>query len=406
MTTPLAPPPDNPVAGSSAQPADMRAVRLRNRLTLPMTPPNGPSKQLDVPAGTIGYFIRELPEDYCLCEMINDRGGRQNFEIRRKHLEIGKPHSAFSIHTPQIRQASRVATLSTRRANDPTGQAIRFMWDDIQANLSLLGDLGLKSHIYEGILNDPAKKSEALDAIIASFSEQVWTALNTPGLPLNAFRSLPRITATSPRLRSSQTLIYLRLYVDGNRFAKYGGMTSREYPGHRQREHEEAIRDHSNNTPHYREARTYPEANQHAIRMMLLSNVDRNIISMAETTLCCLLQTWNSEVVRPSQRSLQDAMSAGAVRSIERRLLMTAFARITRTALQRANYPILGGVGCNWNLPLQEGAYDKREWIRYRVKTDNKSSMLVYRWQSAVIFMANQKLGVGVKFSSRYDRKG
>ncbi|KAM0386863.1 hypothetical protein ACHAQC_011288 [Fusarium culmorum] len=401
MPTPLAPPPDNAVAGSSSQAASMRAVRLRNRLTLQMTPPNGPSKQVDVPAGTIGYLIRELPEDYCLCEMISDRGGRQKFEIRRKHLEIGKPHSEFSLYTPQMRQASQAATISTQRANDPAGRAIRFMWDDIHANLSILADLGLRSNVYEGTLNNPTKKGQALNTIIAS-----WTALNTPGLPLDAFRNIPRITSSWPRLQLSQTLVYLRLYVDGSRFAKYGGITTREYPIRRQWEHEEGINS-DKNTPHYREARTYPKPNRHAIPMMLLSNVDNVIISMAETTLCSLLQTWHKDAVRPSQRCIQEELNSGAVESIEHQTLMSALATINHTALRRANYPILGGAGCNWNLPLQDAGHERREWIRWRTNTTDQRSMLIYRWQSAVTQLRVQqetKLGVDVMFTSRREK--
>lgn len=205
-------------------------------------------------------------------------------------------------------------------------------------------------------------------------------------------------------------LIYVRIYILDGHFAVYVGQTGQEYPIKRQRDHEDAIRNHTNDSPHYREARRYPEGNRYTIQMMILDDADRVLSAMAETTICCLLQTWHKDVVRPSQHSIHETMSSGAAESIAHRLLMTSLNNTARAALQRANYPLLKGVGCNWSLPLQEARNDRRQWIRYEVNTADKRVMLIYRWQSLTTTYytpagGQEQIGVSANFWSNQGTK-
>ncbi|KAJ4250931.1 hypothetical protein NW762_011581 [Fusarium torreyae] len=408
MASPVAPPPQgNPITGSNVQPEDMPAVRVRNKGTALVKLPDGSSKNVDIDSGTLGYLVRQ-EGNLCDVEIINKTNQRAVCKIPRNQLDVGKPNSQFVVELPRLQQASQISQVSNQRAKDPAGKALTLIWNDLQKNLSLLGELGLRSDVYEGILNNPSEKQRVLNALIGSFGNKAWEALNAPELPLDAFRNLPRITSKEPILKPNQGLIYLRLYVEGSRFAKYGGKTTQQVPFNRQREHEGCIRDTANNSPHYREARRYSAANRHAIPVMLLTNAGSNVVALAETMLCCLLRTWDANVVHISQVTIHEALAAGAQQAIQHRMLLSALANITDNALRRANYPIFRGIGCNWNLPLQEGFKDRREWIRYRVSTDSNRSMLVYRWQSTVTSISQGRgetsLGARVIFFSKYDK--
>ncbi|RGP61327.1 hypothetical protein FLONG3_10561 [Fusarium longipes] len=405
MATPLAPPPDNPAPNLDAQPA-MRAIRISTSHQMTIDLSNGSSRNITIPAGTVGYLTREIPPNKCEVQLVNDKGQRLDCTVPRRVVEMGKYSSQFAFRHPRMRQGQLVTTLSSQRANDPTGKAIRFLWDDIHANMGALSSLGLKIDKIAVVLNDQTKKRDALNIIIASFSNPAWTALNTPGLPINAFRNVPRITDSSPTISDNQIMVYLRIYIDGTRFATYAGRSIQ--PITRQRQHETATEDPTNHSPHYVTARTFPKANRYALQMMLLTDQPETVISMAETTLCCLLGTWNPALSQPSQTAIQSDLRSADVSAVSHKLLMASFCSIVGNALQRANYPIMRGVGCNWNLPLHEPSRERREWIRYPLKTSDNRSMLVYRCQSRARLlyprgMDNPALGVHLACGSGTD---
>ncbi|KAF5534555.1 hypothetical protein FNAPI_12324 [Fusarium napiforme] len=389
---------------SGAGPSTRRAIRIRTDCNATIDLPDGSTKTVIIKAGTNGYLVRDRGDKYVV-QLFNDKGETCFSAVPRNVVDVGVPHSQFSIQQPNVRQAPDVGTLASQRASDPAGKAIRYIWDGIQENFGVLSALGLRSHVFDSILNDPTKKREALEIIIASFLEESWKALNTPGLPVNAFRNIPRITDDN-KLEQDKALIYLRLYVKDNQFAKYAGKTSRTYPGERQKEHENATHDTTNNSPHYRVARQYPAADRHALPMMILSNANHNIVTMAETTLCYLLQTLHDDVKNVPQQFVNEALSAATHSSLENRMLMSVLHQIVRTALQRSKYPEFGGTGCNWGLPLHEARKDKRQWFRFQKTTQDNRSMLVYRYQSAVTLVRSsrtRKLGAQVSFNSKID---
>lgn len=87
-------------------------------------------------------------------------------KVARKYLEFGKTNAEFTIDLPR-RSHSSTTNLAAWRASDPAGKAIVHMWDDIHANLAPLNELGLRSHVYQEILDDPTKKRRALSRMIA-----------------------------------------------------------------------------------------------------------------------------------------------------------------------------------------------------------------------------------------------
>ncbi|PTD02228.1 hypothetical protein FCULG_00012145 [Fusarium culmorum] len=377
MASPLALPPDRP--------GDMRAIRINTSRTVNVELPDGGTRDITFTAGTVGYLLFDIPErDKCAVQLINHMGQRLDCTVPRRLIDIGELSSNFTIRQPRIVQSQRATTISHLRANDAAGRAIRFLWDDLHTNASVLGDLRLKTDSLNEVLDDPSKKRDAINTIIASFSNQSWTAVNTPGLPISAFHNVPRITQTEPRILGSQTMIYLRVYIDGDRFATYTGRSGD--PIQRQKQHDKGIRDDTNGLQHYKEARKYPAANRYALQMMLLTDASEIVIKMAETTLCCLLGTWHPALTRSSHTRLQDELGSGSTGSINHMVLMSSFGTVVANALERANYPKLGG--------------EAREWIRYKIQTADRRSMLVYRWQSSVVRLDNQ-LAFNLQFGGR-----
>ncbi|KAF4428809.1 allantoate permease [Fusarium acutatum] len=190
---------------------DRRAVRIRTNCTTTIQLPDGSSRNVTVQAGTNGYLVQDRGDNYVV-QLFNEQGQAALSLVPRGFVELGALHSQLSIQQPNVRHTPSIGTIADQRASDPAGKAIRFMWDGIQQNLDVLVSLGLKSQIFHSILNDPAKKREALEILIASFSSEAWRTLNTPSLPVGAFSNLPRITDDS-KIEENQTMIYLRLYI-------------------------------------------------------------------------------------------------------------------------------------------------------------------------------------------------
>lgn len=140
--------------------------------------------------------------------------------------------------------------------------------------------------------------------------------------------------------------------------------------------------------------------------MMILTDSRKSVMAMAEMTLCCLLRTWSPNATNFSPDSVTEAVSSG---SISHRLLTSTFSKIVDNALEKTQYPLFGGVGRNWNCPLQEGQNERREWLRYRVTNSDNRPMLVYRWQSHVTGASKTashapSLGARVNFLSRLEK--
>ncbi|EKJ71384.1 hypothetical protein FPSE_08432 [Fusarium pseudograminearum CS3096] len=381
MASPISTPPvPIPIGGVTVQPRDMLAVRIRTSHKTDIELPDKTSANVTISAGTLGYLVQERGAN-ALCQLINDTGKRCLCTLPRSILDIGSPYSQFRIDLPRVVQARLSSQVSMARNDDPTARAIIALWDDIHNNLSELEQLGLR-RIYRPILDDPLTKVESLEAIIASFPDNVWAALNTPsqtGFPVRVFRSLPKITATSPRLAPNQEIIYFRLYV-GPIYGKYVGRTRQEFPFERQVQHEKGTRSRVHWTSHYQTASRYSEENRHAFHMMTFTQPHSSLVAMAETTLCCLLRTFVPHFYDPSQRSIAQAMSGGALGN---RMVAISLTQIADNALRRSGYPRFSGNGCNFNVPLEDGFTTKREWLRYKVTTGSRA-MHVYRWQAKV----------------------
>ncbi|KAF5723693.1 hypothetical protein FMUND_1627 [Fusarium mundagurra] len=128
-------------AGQVTPRDDRRAVRIRANCTTTIQLPDVSSRHVTVQAGTNGYL-----------------GQAALSLVPRGVVELGASHSQLSIQKPNVGHTTSIGTLANQRASDPAGKAIRFMWDGVQANLDVLFSLGLKSQIFQSILNDPAKK--------------------------------------------------------------------------------------------------------------------------------------------------------------------------------------------------------------------------------------------------------
>ncbi|PNP83973.1 hypothetical protein FNYG_02661 [Fusarium nygamai] len=157
-------------AGQVTPRDDRRAVRIRANCTTTIQLPDGSSRHVTVQAGTNGYLVQDRGDNYVV-QLFNDQGQAALSLVPRGVVELGASHSQLSIQQLNVRHTTSIGTVANQRASDPAGKALRFMWDGIQANLDVLVSLGLKSQIFQSILNDPAKEREALDIPIASFSE-------------------------------------------------------------------------------------------------------------------------------------------------------------------------------------------------------------------------------------------
>ncbi|RSM02618.1 hypothetical protein CEP52_007840 [Fusarium oligoseptatum] len=388
------------------QPQNMVAIRVNAPCTVDVKLEDGSVARKEIDAGYCGYLV-EHQGDESLVQLFNRLGTRALAKIPWKNLDFGRPPAEFRAILPALQAANVAARISNHRANDTVAKAIVMIWEDILKNIDTLQHLGLRRGIYEDILQNDEHKQQALQTLIGSFSNEAWAALNTPNLPLRSLLKLKKITSTYPRIKPDQAVIYLRLYTASNadqtQFAKYVGKTTREYPHIRQMEHEELIAAGSN-MPHYREAKKYPQ--HHAIPMMLFTSSRAEMIPMAETTLCFLLRTWDPNVTGLSQPAVASGLSSATV---EHRIFMSTLSNIADAALRRQNLTLFGGRGCNWNCPLQEGYREKREWLRYRVTTQEKRTMFVYRFQSCVTRMGlaegpGHAIGIRILFLSKIEK--
>ncbi|RBR21354.1 hypothetical protein FVER53590_28344 [Fusarium verticillioides] len=395
MASPLtAPPLPMPVEGKTVQPKDMRACKVRQDCQASLELPDGTIKQYTLAAGTIGYIVKDVGEK-SIVQVVNQVGDKAKCKIERSNLDAGKLNSEFRIALPGVRQATSPGQGSGGRSNDLAAKATRALWDNIRENRDMLQQLGMKVDIFNTVLKDAQKMSEAIEAIVDAFYDDSWKAMNAPSLSLEAFLDLPEMDEASSNIDSNQALIYLRLYYKGQKFAKYGGQTTR--PMARQQEHDAMTDKGINQSNHYRTARKFPPDGRHPVAMMKLTDASQELINMAETTLCCLLRTWSPEVMGCSQESIAEGLASGIM---DDRLLVSALCQITDAALKDVGYPEFAGVGCNWNCPIQERHADRREWVRYSITTKDNRKMLVYRWQSAV---TPAEKGISLLFLSRYD---
>ncbi|KAI8716244.1 hypothetical protein NCS52_00917500 [Fusarium sp. LHS14.1] len=338
-----------PVEGRMVQPGEMRAIRVRTSCTVDVRLEDGSMQKKTLQTGVFGYLVQRQGSK-CLVQLLNHTGQRALCQVPYDTLDVGQLHSQLRVIHPSLQAAQAAAAIAHRRATDPAGRALIMIWNSIQKNKDILKEVGLRVDVCENILEDEAEKQKCLNVLLASFSNDVWRVLNT-GLPLEPFLNLPKVTPTFPRLKANQLLIYLRLYTQPGttRFAKYGGRTIREFPFMRQTEHDAATADITCVSPHYCEARKYSARDRHAIPMMILTDSRKSVMAMAEMTLCCLLRTWSPIATNFSPDSVTEALTSG---SMSHRLLASTFSKIVDNALEKTQYPLFRGVGCNWNCPL------------------------------------------------------
>nr|CEG05648.1 unnamed protein product [Fusarium clavum] len=357
--------------GSKIEPRDMKAIQLNRACEVSIKLENGKTVNDTAPKGTLGH----VPHDA---------------------LEIGVPNSKSQIKLPRLEAARTAAPISNKRASYPAGRAILNMWEDIQSNKALLVEHGLRLGIYDASQDHISKLNVTVLTDIVAFDDEGWETINTPGLPLEKFLELRQIDQNWPELTSEESLIYLRLYTDGPNgpFSKYAGRTVQELPVNRMRQHSFYQDSDTKTSTHYREARK--RQYRYSIPMMKLVGIRAEVLPMAEFTLCALLRTWADGVVQISSQAIAEGASSTTV---PHRILMAALSRITDESLKRANFPLLGGIGCNWSCPLQEVLLERREWIRYRVVPVDDRPMFVYRCQSKVVELSkNFREGVTKPF--------
>ncbi|KAF4947782.1 hypothetical protein FGADI_10176 [Fusarium gaditjirri] len=405
MSLPLLTPPVaiQPPGGQAVFPRQMVAIRIRDSITMPMTLSTGQTITANVASGLLGYLVRD-EGNMSLVLLLRSTGERGLCRVPNAILEIGVPNSQSRIILPRLEAAQSAAPIANHRAKHPAGKAIVNMWEDIQKNKTFLKQYGLKVSFYDMILEDPQEKQKALNAILASFSPDVWAVLNSPNFTLKKLLELTEINDQWPKLiPDKQALIYLRIYTNGPNaadFGKYVGRTTREFPIVRMREHQDNQRNPAKLGTHYREARRHTF--QRSFPMMVLQDCSPEVLPMAEMTLCSLLRTWNPLLTQVTHEAMREGASSA---DLEHRILMAGLSRITDSALGRANFPLFGGNGCNWSCPLQELVSSRREWLRYRVTTQDQRQMLVYRCHSHVARLhenTRELMGLRLKFIGQY----
>ncbi|KAF5659152.1 hypothetical protein FCIRC_12609 [Fusarium circinatum] len=386
---PPAPLPIPSGGGKSDKAKPMLAVRTKVACEITIQDAKGNPTRFKIDSGTLGFLVEDHGQE-CSVQLVKSTGEMGQCRVPTNALEFGAPASDFKIDIPRLQAAKVAAHISNRRAQDPAGKAIVAMWDDVEKNKVMLREHGLRVDVYEAILNNETERRNALNAILASFSEDAWKVLNTPGLPVQKFYQLKQIEAKNPRLGNNDALIYLRLYVNNTQsdyFAKYVGQTIQEYPYDRQQQHIAFLQDPAQHGTHYREARQFSTC--YALPIMKLS------------------ETWNPRVLGLSREGLSDeALTA----TLPHRLLMTALNKITQDAFARTGFPSFPGNGCNWNCPLQEGRKERRQWTQYRLTTSEGREMSIFRCQSHVArldYGRHYTLGMLLSFmSSRRNQEG
>ncbi|KAF4969194.1 hypothetical protein FSARC_3570 [Fusarium sarcochroum] len=395
--SPMHAPVDISVGDRTVHAKDMLAVRTKGACTINIKDSNNNTITAEIPKGTPGYLIQN-EGNQSFVELVKRTGEIGRCRVPTDILEIGVRNSELKIMLPRLQAANAAATISNSRAQSPAGKAILAMWEDIQKNKDLLKQHGLRTDVYDAILNDETQKRTALNAILASFTSDAWEALNTPELPVRNLYRLRKIDPNYPHLKNNEALIYLRLYTNNlqsNSFAKYVGRTIREYPHQRQLEHEEMLNNSSMPGTHYLEARKYQA--RHAIPIMILKSVRGEVVPMAEMTLCSLLRSWNPRVLGLTQQGLSaEALAA----TLPHRLLMTALGKITSDALHRVKFPSFAGTGCNWGCLLQEAKLERRQWTKYRVTAKDGRGMSVFRCHShAALYSSGGTRVLGMQLS-------
>ncbi|KAF4337382.1 hypothetical protein FBEOM_8766 [Fusarium beomiforme] len=380
LTAPI--PAPNPVPGGGEVPVEqMKAVCLKKKITIQAQHEDGSMVLYNIPKGAVAYLVS--PDD----------------------LEYGQQHSEFKVEIPKLMAIAAAAPIGHKRSQDMAGKAILMILEGIRKNRDLLKEYGLKVNMYEEILENDQKRTETMNALLAYAA---WKWLNGTTLSARKLCELRHIEQSWPVLDANEELIYIRIYMKPivkydrmDVYAKYVGRTTRQRPIVRQMEHDECIDNRSNLTTHYLRARKYGE--RHAIPMMILKDTRPEIFPMAETTLCCLLRTWNPDTVGLTHPGVASNLASG---NFDKRLLMSTLAEITELAFQNTQYPLFLGDGCNWNCPLQESRGSRREWFRYDVPTDDERGMFVYRTRGhfgMIDCQGHQNFGVFLTLFAGFD---
>lgn len=132
------------------------------------------------------------------------------------------------------------------------------------------------------------------------------------------------------------------------------------------------------------------------IPLMRIPHVVANwpvLVSIAETTACCLFSTFFSTTNRNPTR-ITEAIKGARVDS---QLLVNALVDIFNKVCGYTGFASASGLGCNYNCPLSESTWQRREWLKYDVSTE-KGPMTVYRSVS--------RFGVRARFENAKKRTG
>ncbi|KAI8157852.1 hypothetical protein K4K49_008246 [Colletotrichum sp. SAR 10_70] len=382
----------------------MLAIVVKEDVTIAVS--NG---SVRIPSGTMGYLIDNIGNDPTKIRVqLVLRGKHGATTIPRSSVHLGRPHKAFRINLPRGHFSSVPIPLDIDRMQSVTGQAVWRLWCNIRDNLPNFRLRGLKRvEELEGLLVDETEFKRAVKYLVDSFTSDAWAKIKYGGT-IKALMEIKPVTQKYPGLDAKQQVIYARIATnvlnpapEHTDFAKYGGRTGRN-PIDRQNQHEEYMNGLHAESPHYKIVKKY--IHRVMLPMMKLIAAPEIIVSMAETTICCLFGTWLPRMCHARANADETLASA----ALNHRILLTLVNDLTIDALSSSNFPKYGGVGCNYSLPLEEMLHKKRDWVRYQVTAPDGRDMYVYRTAASVAYLSsttgrNDYLGLRLRFTSFKD---
>ncbi|KAL0939926.1 uncharacterized protein CTRU02_206536 [Colletotrichum truncatum] len=380
---------------------NMRAIIIPNEVVV-----NHPQGEIRIPPGTIGYFIKDSPvnQDDVFLQLIH-HGKRGTITIPRIHVRFGAFHHEFHIDIPSVRFQRVAFSLGHDRASSITGRAVWQMWSNIRDNLPVLRQYGLKKiDELEAILTNETKFNETVSYLIGAFTADAWDKIKEGG-HIKSLMSIKPVSEDYPGLSSQQQVIYARIAINDldtspehTDFGKYGGRTVGN-PIDRHNQHEEHMNGRLAQSPHYQIAKKY--AYRVMIPLMKIKGAPELIMAMAETTVCCLFDTWHSGVSF-ANGEIKDPISAGTV---DHYMLVTLFRELSLKTFKDVGFPLYPGKGCNWSFPLENKGHNQRGWLRCKVTGEDGRAMLVHRTTTSIAYLRNQEkknspeLGLRIRFT-------
>ncbi|GJD01633.1 hypothetical protein ColKHC_10458 [Colletotrichum higginsianum] len=371
-----------PIPGSKRiiQPHEMWAITINRDTKAVAKKPNGDFHEVPVPKGTIGYgmCVRADKPDHLMVQLIDPSRNIHQVSVPFRDVDSGSRH-AFRTEKPRALIERAIQPLGTSRANDLAAKAIVQIWHSIRDNFESLKDLGLrKAYVYEDRLKDKAKLRDSLTELIASFTDDTWNVIKD-GCNIQTLRTIRPVDSQYPAMDENIriTTIYLMLYpmraylsADSGEFGKYGGKTLSK-PHVRNVAHTADFNNPKVKLKHYEMARKFGNEHKVMLPMIRLQEAGIDMVAMAETTICCLFATWNAGTYAAKPTS--GKVDTDATR---RRELMALLRDIYTKSLEEVGYPKLRRTGLNWDLPLEDGKLDRREWLCYKVTNPKDDACL------------------------------